>query len=313
MQKGIAVLTLTGILEAVEKTLPLLLILCHVGFNLAVGICRIYTAKRKKCTMFYQTFIRFSILQWLAHQPGKGMNGSYVTREWTVNIALVDDDPIQCNLLSSWLESAGHQCSCFANGKNFTRSLEHNQYHLLLLDWELPDFSGLEILKWLRQEIGHSLPVMFITGRDEETDIVQALKTGADDYLIKPIRRQELLARIEALLRRSTLYNPTEGVRTVGPFSIDQQSRQLRKNGCAIELTQKEFGLATHLLSNVGKLISRDELLEEVWGHATSLNTRTVDTHVSRIRKKLELVPESGWNLSAIYQHGYRLDWLGVD
>lgn len=225
-----------------------------------------------------------------------------------MNIALVDDDPIQCNLLSTWLESAGYQCSCFSDGKSFTASLGQTRYHLLLLDWELPDSSGLEILKWLRNELGHSLPIMFVTSRNEETDIVHALRAGADGYLTKPIRQQELLARIEALARRSIFYYPAKGVRQVGPFSIDQHSRQLRKNGSAIELTQKEFRLATHLLGNVGKLISRDELLEEVWGHAVSLNTRTVDTHISRIRKKLELVPESGWNLSAIYQHGYRLD-----
>lgn len=230
-----------------------------------------------------------------------------------MNIALVDDDPIQCALLSNWLENAGYHCNCYPSGESFTASLSQTQHHLLLLDWELPGFSGVELLKWLREEVGQSLPVIFITLRDEEADIVQALKTGADDYLIKPLRRQELLARIEALARRSAFYQPPEGIRQIGPFSIDHNSRRLRKNGDTIELTQKEFGLATHLLSNIGKLLSRDELLQEVWGHATSLNTRTVDTHISRIRKKLELVPEQGWNLSAVYQHGYRLDHLGED
>lgn len=227
-----------------------------------------------------------------------------------MNIALVEDDPIQSNLLSNWLESAGYHCNCFRSGEDFTASLDHEQHHLLLLDWELPDFSGLEILKWLRKKVGHPLPVMFITLRDEETDIVQALKAGADDYLIKPLRQHELLARIEALSRRCAFYHPTGGTRQFGPFSIDQSSRQLRRNGKAIELTQKEFALAAHLLGNIGKLLSRNELLQEVWGHASSINTRTVDTHISRIRKKLELVPEQGWNLSAVYQYGYRLDQL---
>ena len=227
-----------------------------------------------------------------------------------MNIALVEDDPLQCALLGNWLEGAGYVCHCFSKGEEFTSSPDIDRYHLLLLDWELPDFSGLEILRWLREDNGHSLPVMFITLRDEEKDVVQALKSGADDYLAKPVRRQELLARIEALARRSARYLPSQSVRQIGPFSIDPLSRQLRKNGNAIELTQKEFGLATHMLGNIGRLLSRDELLEEVWGHATSLNTRTVDTHISRIRKKLELVPEQGWNLSAVYQHGYRLDRL---
>lgn len=227
-----------------------------------------------------------------------------------MNIALVEDDPIQCNLLGNWLKEAGYQCNCYTTGEAFTASLDDNRHQLLLLDWELPGFSGLELLRKLRQEASHSLPVMFITLRDEEEDIVAALKNGADDYLVKPLRKQELLARIEALARRTTDYRPLQGVRQVGPFSIDQRSRRLRRNGSTIELTQKEFGLANHLLGNIGKLLSRDELLEEVWGHAASLNTRTVDTHISRVRKKLELVPEQGWNLCAVYQHGYRLDRL---
>jgi DNA-binding response OmpR family regulator len=227
-----------------------------------------------------------------------------------VNIALVEDDPIQCKILGSWLEDAGHQCNCYATGEAFIASLDHTRHQMLLLDWELPDFSGMDLLRQLRQEISRSLPVMFITLRAEEADIVEALKSGADDYLVKPLRKQELLARIEALARRTALIQPSQGVQQVGPFSIDQRSRRLRRNGSTIELTQKEFGLATHLLGNIGRLLSRDELLEEVWGHATSLNTRTVDTHISRVRKKLELVPEQGWNLCAIYQHGYRLDRL---
>ena len=232
-------------------------------------------------------------------------------REMTVNIALVEDDPVQYNIIRRWLENAGYQCNCYINSEQFTASLKHTSPNLLLLDWGLPDLSGLELLKWLRKERGESLPVIFITGRGEEEDIVQALKTGADDYMVKPLRREELLARIEALGRRSALYQPAQGVKQIGPFSVDHYSRRLRKNGNTVELTQKEFSLASHLLDNIGRLLSRDELLGEVWGHATSLNTRTVDTHISRIRKKLELVPDQGWNLSAVYQHGYRLDRLG--
>ena len=228
-----------------------------------------------------------------------------------MNIALVEDDPVQCRVLAHWLEEAGYQYQSFGSGEAFISSLDHDQPHLILLDWELPGISGLELLKPLRRQIGHSLPVMFITGRDEEADIVQALKAGADDYLLKPLRRQELLARIEVLARRSTQHQPVEGVQEVGPFRIDLGSRQLHRDGNAIELTQKEFILATHLLGNISKLLSREELLRKVWGHSHNLNTRTVDTHISRVRKKLLLVPDQGWNLSAVYQHGYRLDRLG--
>lgn len=228
-----------------------------------------------------------------------------------MNIALVEDDPIQCRVLAHWMEGAGYQSRCFGTGEQFITSLDQDPPHLILLDWELPGISGLELLKQLREQIDHSLPVMFITGRDEEADIVKALKAGADDYLLKPLRRQELLARIEVLARRYAQLHPVDGIRQVGPFRIDLGSRQLHRNGNAIELTQKEFTLATHLLGNISKLLSREELLRKVWGHSKNMNTRTVDTHISRVRRKLSLVPEQGWNLSAVYQHGYRLDRLG--
>ena len=228
-----------------------------------------------------------------------------------MNIALVEDDQILCRVLAHWLEGAGYQGRCFGDGEQFISSLDQNLPNLILLDWELPGISGLELLKRLRDQIGQSLPVMFITGRDEEADIVRVLKAGADDYLLKPLRRQELLARIEVLGRRCSNYQSADGVRQVGPFRIDLSSRQLHRNGSSIELTQKEFILATHLLNNISKLLSREELLRKVWGHANNLNTRTVDTHISRVRRKLSLVPEEGWNLSAVYQHGYRLDRLG--
>lgn len=228
-----------------------------------------------------------------------------------MNIALVEDDHVQSRLLGHWLNSAGYEHNSYSSGEHFASNLNHELPQMILLDWELPGISGLDLLKQLRAQIGHSIPVMFITGRDEESDIVQALKAGADDYLLKPLRRQELLARIEVLARRSSHYQPVEGIRQIGPFSIDLGSRQLHRDGNPIELTQKEFSLATHLLGNISKLHSREELLRKIWGHSTNLNTRTVDTHISRVRKKLSLVPEQGWNLSAVYQHGYRLDRLG--
>jgi DNA-binding response OmpR family regulator len=228
-----------------------------------------------------------------------------------MNIALVEDDPVQSTLIQRWLESAGHRCRCYPDAHSFRRALTENGHQLLLLDWELPDHSGLEILAWLRGEFGDSLPVMFLTLRHEEQDIVQALRSGADDYLVKPAREQELLARIEALARRSPNCQERGGVEHIGPFTLDLQSRLLQRDGVTLELTHKEFALACLLLRNIGRLLRREELLDQVWGHAATLNTRTVDTHISRIRKKLSLVPEQGWQLSAIYQHGYRLDRMG--
>ena len=169
------------------------------------------------------------------------------------------------------------------------------------------------MLRWVRQELGHGLPVMFLTRRDDESDIVSALKSGADDYLVKPARRDELLARIEALTRRNGKSPPGQNRLVIGSFELDMQSRQLRRKGETLKLTQKEFILAHFLLSRHGQLITRQELLEKVWRQSANINTRTVDTHISRVRKKLKLHPENGWHLVAVYQYGYRLDWLADD
>lgn len=228
-----------------------------------------------------------------------------------MNIALVEDDPIQRKPICNWLEEAGHDCRCYDDCASFLEATrEQNPYSLLLLDWELPDHSGIELLRWLREERDQTMPVMFLTRRSTEDDIVTALKSGADDYLVKPARRNEMLARVEALIRRHQHSNSSPGSQRIGPFELDPQSRQLRRNGQPLSLTQKEFSLATYLLTNLGQLISRQELLEKVWQQSASLNTRTVDTHISRLRKKLELFPEQGWHLTAVYQYGYRLDWL---
>ncbi len=230
-----------------------------------------------------------------------------------MNIAIVEDDPLQFTLVSRWLEAAGHQCHGYPNGETFRRAVPETDHQLLLLDWELPDHSGLDLLEWLRSQPGENLPVMFLTLRDDEEDIVQALRTGADDYLVKPAREQELLARIEALARRSPTNKAADATENIGPFTIQQHSRLLHRDGQPLDLTQKEFALACHLLRNIGKLLTREELLDNVWGHINNSSTRTVDTHISRVRKKLSLVPEQGWQLSAIYQYGYRLDRLGIN
>lgn len=230
-----------------------------------------------------------------------------------MRIALLEDDPAQSDLVRLWLSGAGHICHSFDRSREFMRVLSHDSFDLLVLDWELPDVNGDEVLAWLRANGHESVPVLFTTARNEEQDIVAALKAGADDYLVKPLRKEELLARIGALARRSSgRAAPRAGFR-VGEFEIDPDRRLVVRDGEPIELTQKDFDLATFLFRNVGNLVSRGHILETVWGRSPELNTRTVDTHVSRLRTKLGLLPENGWRLSAIYQHGYRLEQLARD
>lgn len=229
-----------------------------------------------------------------------------------MNITLVEDDPLQSMPLCNWLEAEGYTCRIYNSGNEFINGFSHTPDELLILDWELPDSSGIELLSWVRQRFGSDIPVVFITQRGREEDMVRALHDGADDYLVKPARRQELLARLEAILRRRQQTNQPRQ-QTIGPFTVDLQGQRLIRNGAVLELTAKEFCLANYLLRNLGQLIDRKTLLEKVWGVSAEVHTRTVDTHISRLRKKLDLTPENGWHLSAVYQYGYRLDRLQPD
>jgi len=228
-------------------------------------------------------------------------------------IAALEDDPSQAKLLQHWIASQGWICRHFDRGQDILRALLKDTYDLVILDWRVPDLSGEEVLRALRKSVQEPLPVLFTTGRDREEDIVHALKAGADDYLIKPLRRMEFLARVEALLRRSrALGRDAEVPIEVGEFRIDPLGRTLHKSGHGIELTQKEFEMAMLLFRSVGRLLSRSYLLDTVWGISAEVSTRTVDTHASQLRSKLGLYPESGWRLSAVYQHGYRLEKMGA-
>jgi two-component system response regulator RegX3 len=226
-----------------------------------------------------------------------------------MRIALLEDEQDQADLVSAWIKAAGHNCHVFMRGKDLVREAQRETFDLFLLDWEVPGMSGAEVLVWIRANIAEPVPVLFVTARQREEDIVHALSSGADDYMVKPLGKLEVLARIDALARRARpSQRADEGLLEFGRLSVDGRNRQVRLDGREVTMTQKDYELAVFMLRNIGRLLSRGHILEAVWGQSAELNTRTVDTHVSRIRGKLELTPESGWRLSAVYQHGYRLE-----
>jgi len=226
-------------------------------------------------------------------------------------IAVLEDDPSLARLIARWLERQGMAFRLFANGAEMLRELMHETYDLAVLDWDVPDLSGEQVLKAIRRSARETVPVLFATGHDREEDIVHVLREGADDYLVKPLRRLEFLARIEALLRRSRAGAPGgSGVLEAGAFRFDPPGRLLQKGGVTIRLTQKEFDLALLLFRNLGRLLTRAYVLDTVWGTGAQVTARTVDTHASQLRSKLGLHPQDGWRLRAVYQHGYRLEQL---
>ncbi|MDH3637957.1 MAG: response regulator transcription factor [Gammaproteobacteria bacterium] len=228
-----------------------------------------------------------------------------------MRIALVEDDQDQAKLMQLWLEAAGHQCTHFGASKPFLRALARESFDLMIMDWMLPDISGLEALKTIREQHEWRVPVLFITQKDDEENIVEALQAGADDYMTKPPKQMEMLARIQALGRRGGKTSDSETTRMqMDPYDIDTRTRQVLVNGESVALTQKEYELVVFLFRNNGRIVSRGHLLESVWGTNPDINTRTIDTHMSRIRNKLKINPENGWRLNSIYQHGYRLERL---
>lgn len=215
-----------------------------------------------------------------------------------IKILVVDDEKAICDLIDLNLSSAGYQCSTVQDGLEAIDRIEHENFDLILLDIMLPGADGYDIMEYIRP-LG--VPVIFITAKHEVKDRVKGLKLGADDYLVKPFDVVELVARVEAVLRR---YNKTEQQLTEGDVVVDVEAHRVTKGGKTVELTNKEFGLLVLFIKNKNVALFRETLYEKVWEGEYFGDSRTLDLHVQRLRKKL------GWehNLVAVYKVGYRLE-----
>lgn len=226
-----------------------------------------------------------------------------------MRIAILEDDPDQAEIVSLWLQDAGYSVACEQSSSGFIRAIRRDSFDLYLLDWIVPVLSGIEVLRKLRSEMGDNTPVIVATVKDKEQSIVRALEAGADDYIVKPMRQAELVARVAAVLRRAGIGATSDPVFDVTPYEVDIRRQSLCLEGEQISLTNREFELAVFFFRNAGKLLSRSHILESIWGiDNESVTTRTVDTHVSRLRRKLKLNEAAGWALTAVYQHGYRME-----
>jgi len=223
----------------------------------------------------------------------------------------MEDDTDQAEHLRLLLEGAGHTVHVYSRGRALLGKLAHESYDLIIIDWEVPDVSGLEVLRTARAQLLTNTPILFLTHRDSEHDIVQALQAGADDFVVKPPREAEFLARVQALGRRARTDN---GVMIeVPPYRIDLNRSVLSRDDVPIELTRREFEVALFFFRNIGKVVSRAHILESVWGRGGEVTTRTVDTHVSRLRSALGLSAANGVRLTPVYGYGYRLETVARD
>ncbi len=227
-----------------------------------------------------------------------------------IRVGILEDDLDQAEYYKTLLEDRNYKVTHCVSGLEFIRLIQSRGLDFLILDWDTPVMDGLDVLNWVRSNLSWEIPALFLTISCSEERIVEALEAGADDYLTKPIRPKEFLARVAAIARRAGL-TPTRADKiAIGDYILDRKLQQCFKSGELVKLTNREFELAFFLFEKRGKVLSREYLLNRVWGIGVSVNTRTVDTHISRLRSKLGLFPENGWKLSSVYHLGYRLEQL---
>lgn len=227
-----------------------------------------------------------------------------------MRIGVLEDDQNQVAIYRLLFSSVQYQSEFFGTITDFLEGLKLEHFDLLVIDWMLPDGTAECVLKWVRENLGWDIPIICVTSRNSEYDVVSVLRMGADDYFVKSSKHFELLARIEALARRSQ--RKPASILRFEPYEINQDNREISVAGKKVDLTQKDYELACQLFQNPNRLLSRENLLERIWGVQAEIDTRTVDTHISRIRRKLNICPKNGWNIVTVYGYGYRLQQASV-
>lgn len=226
-----------------------------------------------------------------------------------MHIGLLEDEPSIAEHVRQILAHAGHTVTVFDDGADMIRAIRHNTFDLYVLDWRVPGVSGLDVLRHIRLVCGPHEPVLFLSNRTDEQGIAEVLNAGADDYCIKPVRPQEFIARIQAIVRRAYQAADTSpSVQTLLDYTFDKFDGSVRFKEQTVALSEKEFKLALFFFENADRALSRERLMQEVWGSTGDTLSRTLDVHVSWLRKKLDLsATAKGPRLKPIYGYGYRL------
>lgn len=228
-----------------------------------------------------------------------------------MRILVIEDNADLAFGLRNNLEIEGYEVEVASDGQHGLERLRSSPKDLVILDLMLPGLDGFRVLR-LARDHGFSMPILILTARGEEADKVRGLKLGADDYVTKPFGLLELLARVEALLRRAG--SPVdeeppanESIETFGAITVDRAARTVERGGRPVDLSPKELDLLLALLRHRGAVVSRLELLQEVWGYRAAVESRTVDTHIATLRKKLEAHPATPRHILTSRKAGYRL------
>jgi len=206
----------------------------------------------------------------------------------TKKIAIIDDEPDLVELVELHLKRAGFQTETFLDGQTFLRYLDRQRPDLVILDLILPDVDGIEICKYLRSNKEFaSLPIIMLTAKGDETDRIVGLELGADDYITKPFSVKELVARVKAVLRRLEAQLKIQRLEIGGKLAIDLENYEVLVDGKKIELTSTEFKILGLLAKNKGRIFTRDQILDYLWGQEKAVVDRTIDVHIRNLREKL--------------------------
>jgi len=224
-------------------------------------------------------------------------------------VLVVDDEPTIVEVVARYLERAGYETLAAADGPEALREAELRDPDLVVLDVMLPGIDGIEVMRRLHERDGRPVPVILLTARGEESDRLVGLRRGADDYVVKPFSPAELVARVDAVLRRVSPPGEDEAPEPieVGTLRIDPAMRTVTLDGVELALTQREFDLLAYLAAHPGRVFSRDQLMEAVWDYPFFTDTSTVTVHVRRLRAKLGDDPSEPRFIETVWGVGYRL------
>lgn len=222
------------------------------------------------------------------------------------DVLIVEDDEAMAVALSDGFRYEGYEVATVGDGEEAIRRVHDGSPDLVVLDVMLPRLSGLDVCRRLRGR-GCTVPIILLTARSQEIDKVLGLKLGADDYVTKPFSFMELLARVEAVLRRSDGRVAGDGACRIGVLAVDFRRHEARRGDEPVELSAREFELLRYLHEHRGRVVTRDELLDAVWGYDAMPFTRTVDVHVAKLRKKMEEAPSHPKALVTVHGLGYKL------
>ena len=230
-------------------------------------------------------------------------------------VLLVEDDASIRTIVGEVCRRDGYEVIEAATGRQGVQTAVAGEPDVVVLDWVLPDISGIEVCRELRRQ-GVACPIIMLTGRTSKVDVVVGLEVGADDYITKPFDARELSARLGAHMRRAAMVpagTQRDGVLSVGGVDIDTEGRRVRVNEREVKMTMTEFNLLALLASNPGRVLTRAQLLEKVWGYLADVDYHSVDPHIQRLRKKLDTAGDAGVTLEAVPGLGYRLSARSTD